>query len=575
MARDDRCDRRNLYASECEGGYGSRHAVRRETSCRPVRCPKTKKSESRPESRTPESPAEPDTPDEKTSVGPEPQPAQPVAGVPEGAQSDPVCSSYRWAVKTNVAYLAATVANIGIEYGFGKHCSVDLPIIYSPYTVARDYRLRFLAVQPEFRYWLKEPMKGHFFGAHLNIGAFNIAVDDKNRYQSPDGFYGAGLSYGYVLPFARHWAAEFTIGAGYVHTKYDTYYNIPNGTRFEKGIAYNYWGLTKWESVWFTDSENKGGAEDEKTDNIYRLFARPRIDRLRQDRTGISGKRRRGSHAGQYEPDPGDRPENRTLRADGRSEAPEADTHDVRWIVEVFRDEIGGEPVEQQVLSCEQAADGHHVIRTSLAVHAARYHVVAWMDYVDDGSTADKYYHVNSLSSISVPEAGDYIGNEDHKDAYIAQQEIDLKDYRDRWNATADATVTLQRPMAKIEFITTDIDKFLDELAARRAKAGTIAENLLVKNPDLSTIRVQVEYAGYFPSGFNAYTNKPNDAPNGHVIRMQHDAVDGQGGAPGQRLHLRQWLRIGREGRSYHPRQRGQPAEPYRGASTCRSYGAS
>lgn len=152
---------------------------------------------------------------------------------------------FRHADLTNIAYLAATVANIGVEYGFGKHCSVDLPIIYSPYTVARDYRLRFLAVQPEFRYWLKEPMKGHFFGAHLNIGAFNIAVDDKNRYQSPDGFYGAGLSYGYVLPFARHWAAEFTIGAGYVHTKYDTYYNIPNGTRFEKGIAYNYWGLTK------------------------------------------------------------------------------------------------------------------------------------------------------------------------------------------------------------------------------------------------------------------------------------------------------------------------------------------
>ena len=29
------------------------------------------------------------------------------------------------------------------------------------------------------------------------------------------------------------------------HTKYDTYYNIPNGARFEKGRAYNYWGLTK------------------------------------------------------------------------------------------------------------------------------------------------------------------------------------------------------------------------------------------------------------------------------------------------------------------------------------------
>lgn len=153
--------------------------------------------------------------------------------------------SPRWAIKTNVAYLAATVANLGIEYSFGKHYSIDLPIIYSPYTVARDYRLRFLAIQPEFRYWLQNPMKGHFFGVHLNIGAFNIAVDSYNRYQSPDGFYGVGLSYGYMLPFARHWAAEFTIGAGYVHTKYDVYYNIPNGALYKSDMPYNYWGLTK------------------------------------------------------------------------------------------------------------------------------------------------------------------------------------------------------------------------------------------------------------------------------------------------------------------------------------------
>lgn len=160
------------------------------------------------------------------SAEPESESTQSVVEALEGMMFDPVRPLYRWAIKTNVAYLAATVANLGVEYSFGDHYSIDLPIIYSPYTVARDYRLRFLAVQPEFRYWLKAPMKGHFFGVHLNIGAFNIAVDNKNRYQSPDGFYGVGLSYGYVLPFARHWAAEFTVGAGYVHTKYDTYYNI-------------------------------------------------------------------------------------------------------------------------------------------------------------------------------------------------------------------------------------------------------------------------------------------------------------------------------------------------------------
>ena len=188
----------------------------------------------------------------------------------------------------------------------------------------------------------------------------------------------------------------------------------------------------------------------------------------------------------------------------GYSKAPETDLHDVRWIVEVFRDEIGGEPVERRVLSCEQAADGYHTVCMMLPLHAARYQVVAWMDYVDNGSTSDKYYHVNSLSSISVLEAGDYIGDEEHKDTYVAQQEIDLSTYRDRWNETVDVTVTLQRPMAKIEFITTDIDK----LAARQAKAGS-------KSSDLSEMLVQVEYAGYFPSGFNAYTNKPNDARTG------------------------------------------------------------
>ncbi len=138
------------------------------------------------------------------------------------------------------------------------------------------------------------------------------------------------------------------------------------------------------------------------------------------------------------------------------------------------------------------------------------------MDYVDNGSVDDKYYTIPSLSSISVPAAGNYIGDEDHKDTYVARQEIDLKAHRDRWNETVDVTVTLQRPMAKIEFIATDIDKFLDELAARHSEiTGSVADDLLSQTPDLSTIRVQVDYAGYFPSGFNAYTNKPNDARTG------------------------------------------------------------
>ena len=151
----------------------------------------------------------------------------------------------RWAIKSNTLYLAAGVTNIGGEYAFHPHWSVDLPLVYSPYTLARTYRMRFLYIQPEARYWLDRPMKGHFFGVHLHAGVFNVSLDNKNRYQSEKGFHGAGISYGYAMPLSRRWSMEFTVGVGYAFTKYCTYYNVPNGLRYEKDRPYNYWGLTK------------------------------------------------------------------------------------------------------------------------------------------------------------------------------------------------------------------------------------------------------------------------------------------------------------------------------------------
>lgn len=153
----------------------------------------------------------------------------------------------RFAIKTNAAYLAAGVTNIGFEMALSPHWSIDLPLVYSPYTLARNYRMRFLYLQPEARYWLDRPLRGHFFGIHAHAGVANISLDNKDRYQTPDGFYGAGISYGYSLPLAKRWSMEFTIGAGYFHTKYDSYHNtgIPTGQRYRKGTPLNYWGIDK------------------------------------------------------------------------------------------------------------------------------------------------------------------------------------------------------------------------------------------------------------------------------------------------------------------------------------------
>lgn len=151
----------------------------------------------------------------------------------------------RFAIKSNAAYLCAGVSNIGAEYAFHPHWSVDLPLVYSPYTIARSYRMKFLYVQPELRYWTSRALRGHFIGVHVHGGVFNVSVDRKNRYQSEKGFHGAGISYGYSLPVSRRWSIEFTVGVGYTFTKYSTYYNVYNGMKYQNDIPYNYWGIDK------------------------------------------------------------------------------------------------------------------------------------------------------------------------------------------------------------------------------------------------------------------------------------------------------------------------------------------
>lgn len=151
----------------------------------------------------------------------------------------------RFAIKTNCAYLVAGVANIGAEYAMGRQWSIDVPLVYSPYTIARTYRMRFLYLQPELRFWTDKAFRGHFFGVHAHAGVFNVSVDSRNRYQSEKGFYGGGISYGYSLPVGQRWSMEFTVGVGYAYTKYCTYYNVHNGMKYVNDKPYNYIGVDK------------------------------------------------------------------------------------------------------------------------------------------------------------------------------------------------------------------------------------------------------------------------------------------------------------------------------------------
>lgn len=165
---------------------------------------------------------------------------------PVAITSEPVAHLFV-AAKTNLLFLAGTVANLGVEIGFAPQWSIDLPVYYSPYNISSDRKLRVLATQPEIRYWLSRGGEGHFFGFHGHIAGFNVALNDNGRYQDAERpLWGLGLGYGYALNFGKdkHWGLEFNVGVGFANYKYDKFYNLPNGQKCGEGEDW-YYGLTR------------------------------------------------------------------------------------------------------------------------------------------------------------------------------------------------------------------------------------------------------------------------------------------------------------------------------------------
>ena len=158
--------------------------------------------------------------------------------------SAPQTSSRYVAVKTNLAAWAGTIMNLAADVQVSEHFSVELPVLWCPWYVSDKHAVKTFTIQPEARYWLSKPGKGHFFGVHAHVGWFNVKWN-RDRYQDTDRpLLGAGISYGYLLPYNAHWAGEITLGAGYANMRYDTYYNIDNGARIDTRTK-NYWGITR------------------------------------------------------------------------------------------------------------------------------------------------------------------------------------------------------------------------------------------------------------------------------------------------------------------------------------------
>lgn len=161
------------------------------------------------------------------------------------------------ALKTNVVSDILANINIGTEIGLAPKWTLDISGEFNGWTFSHDRRWKHWLIQPEARYWLCDRFSGHFFGAELhggqyNIGGFNgkwnlLGTNARKlkdtRYQG--WFAGAGITYGYAWILGRHWNLEAEIGIGYSYTRYDRYRCAGCGKKIESDRPHHYVGPTK------------------------------------------------------------------------------------------------------------------------------------------------------------------------------------------------------------------------------------------------------------------------------------------------------------------------------------------
>ncbi len=161
------------------------------------------------------------------------------------------------AVKSNLLSDAFLNPNMGLEVGLAPKWTLEVTGEFNGWTLSHDRRWKHWAAQPEIRYWFCDRFSGHFIGAHVhggqyNMGGFNgrynlFGTDARKlkdtRYQG--WFVGAGIAYGYAWILSRHWNLEAEFGFGYSYTRYDRFECEGCGEKIEDDKPHHYVGPTR------------------------------------------------------------------------------------------------------------------------------------------------------------------------------------------------------------------------------------------------------------------------------------------------------------------------------------------
>ncbi len=164
----------------------------------------------------------------------------------------------------------------------------------------------------------------------------------------------------------------------------------------------------------------------------------------------------------------------------------------------------------------------------TLDLAPGNYTIMVWSDFIRyDGDSY--FYNADSFSEITLQ--GKHQGNTDYRDAFRGVADVvlpaDIIDHRD-----IILDVHMQRPLAKYEFVTTDLTEFISKEQTRaEERSWAQGETRSVDNTAPDT-RVNIEdykavfyYVGFMPNVYSMFTDKPVDSATGVLFESKLNSL--------------------------------------------------
>lgn len=196
----------------------------------------------------------------------------------------------------------------------------------------------------------------------------------------------------------------------------------------------------------------------------------------------------------------------------------------IRYIVRAYpksEKQRTSQTYTQEFVFTKDISEGYNH-EVTLDILPGNYNIMVWSDLVQTNGN-DHFHDASNFAEITLQ--GDHKGNTDHRDAFRGIGNISL--IADIIEHTPDILdIVMQRPLAKFEFVTTDLKEFIDKEYQYLLKEAATRGDVPPTRVNTDDYKVVFYYSGYMPNAYNMNTDKPVDSKMGVLFESKIDILN-------------------------------------------------